>query len=142
LGAVALGLLLAGPAVAVDLTAAQATEALRRHVCFSRVWWGDPYARLGQAATVDLRIDGHTAYLWSEDLRSVPHIRRWADSYTVVARPSGALVTQRSGYNVELLSGDAAFERERRRVYAAGSQRISVVLPTSCEPRFEPDGPM
>jgi len=137
----ALGLL-AAPAWAADITVTQATEAVRRHVCFSRIWWGDPYARLGQAATVDLRIDGRTAYLWSEDLRSVPHVRRWADSYMVVARPSGPVVTQRSGYNMELLKGDPAFERERRRVYGAGTQRVSVELPTNCEPRFEPDGPV
>ena len=96
----------AGQAAAADLTATQAVDALRRHVCFSRIWWGDPYARLGQTATVDLRLDGRSAYLWSEDLRAVPRVRRWADSYVVVGRPTGPVVTQRSGYNIELLRGE------------------------------------
>jgi hypothetical protein len=139
---VAVTALTAGAAAAADLTASQVAEALRRHVCFSRVWWADPYARLGQTATVDLRIEGRTAYLWSEDLRAVPRVRRWADSYVVVGRAAGAVVTQRSGYNVDLLRGEAAFERERRRVYATQTQRVQVDLPSSCEPRFDPDTPL
>lgn len=116
-------------------------EALRRHVCFSRVWWADPYARLGQTVTVDLRIDGRTAYLWSEDMRAVPRVRRWADSYVVVARPAGPAVTQRSGYNIELLRGEPAYERERRRVYGGQAQRLRVDLPAACDPKFDPDTP-
>ena len=46
-------------------------------------------ARLGQTVTIDLRIDGRSAYLWSEDMRAVPRVRRWADNYMVVARPAG-----------------------------------------------------
>lgn len=138
----ALALLAAAPAAAADLTPAQAVEALKRHVCFSRIWWGDPYVRLGQTATVDLRIDGRTAYLWSEDMRAVPRVRRWADSYVVVARPAGAAVTQRSGYNIELLRGEGAYVRDRRRVYAAQTQRIEVDLPATCEPKFDPDTPL
>ncbi|TAJ69082.1 MAG: hypothetical protein EPO51_23885 [Phenylobacterium sp.] len=134
-------ILAAGPVAAADLTAAQAVEALRRHVCFSRTWWADPYARLGQTVTVDLRIDGRTAYLWSEDMRAVPRVRRWADSYVVVARPAGPVVTQRSGYNIELLRGEPAYERERRRVYAGQAQRVRVDLPATCEPKFDPDTP-
>lgn len=139
--AATLALLAAAPAAAADLTATQAVEALRRHVCFSRVWWGDPYARLGQTVTVDLRIDGRTAYLWSEDIRAVPRVRRWADSYMVAMRPAGPVVTQRSGYNIELLRGEPAYERERRRVYAAQTQRVRVDLPATCEPGFDPDTP-
>lgn len=131
----------AGQVAAADLTAAQAVDALRRHVCFSRIWWGDPYARLGQTATVDLRLDGRSAYLWSEDLRAVPRVRRWADSYVVVGRPTGPVVTQRSGYNIELLRGEPGYERERRRVYAAQTQRLRVELPATCEPRFDPETP-
>lgn len=133
--------LAAAPAAAADLTAAQAVEALRRHVCFSRIWWADPYARLGQTVTVDLRLDGRMAYLWSEDMRAVPRVRRWADSYMVATRSVGPVVTQRSGYNIELLRGEPAYERERRRVYAAQTQRVRVELPATCEPRFEPDAP-
>lgn len=133
--------LAASPARANDLTPVQAAEAVKRHVCFSTVWWGDPYVRLGQAATVDVRSDGRTAYLWSEDMRAVPRVKRWADSYVVVSRPAGPMVTQRSGYNVDLLRGEAAFERERRRVYAPGGQRLTVNLPASCDPKFEPDSP-
>lgn len=139
--AATLALLAAAPAAAADLTATQAVEALRRHVCFSRVWWGDPYARLGQTVTVDLRIDGRIAYLWSEDIRAVPRVRRWADSYMVALRPAGPVVTQRSGYNIELLRGEPAYERERRRVYAAQTQRVRVDLPATCEPGFDPDTP-
>ena len=129
------------PAAAADLTAAQAIEAMRRHVCFSKVWWGDPYARLGQDAHVDVRIDGRTAYLWSEDMRAIPRTLRWADSYVVVMRQAGPVVTQRSGYNVELLKGEAGFERDRRRVFGGQSQRAQVDLPPTCEPvRFDPDG--
>ncbi|MBU1378855.1 MAG: hypothetical protein KKE02_10195 [Alphaproteobacteria bacterium] len=141
LAALILALLTAAPAAAADLTAPQAIEALRRHVCFSRTWWADPYARLGQTATVDLRLDGRTAYLWSEDLRAIPRVRRWADSYMVVMRAGGPMVTQRSGYNIELLRGEPAYERERRRVYAAQTQRIRVELPATCEPKFDPDTP-
>ena len=130
------------PALAADLTSAHAVEALVRHICFSRTWWGDPYARLGQTATVDLRVDGRTAYLWSEDLRAIPRVRRWADAYVVTGRPAGAVVTQRSGYNIELLRGEPAYERERRRVYAAQTQRVRVALPASCEPRFDADTPV
>src|SRR5512134_1577886 len=114
---VAFWALTAVAASAADLTAAQAVDAMRRHVCFSKVWWGDPYARLGQDAHVDVRIDGRTAYLWSEDMRAIPRVRRWADSYVVVLRSAGPVVTQRSGYNVERLRGEPAFEQERRRVY-------------------------
>jgi hypothetical protein len=136
-----LALLAAAPAAAAEMTAAHAVEALKRHVCFSRTWWGDPYVRLGQTATVDLRIDGRTAYLWSEDMRAVPRVRRWADSYVVVARPAGAAVTQRSGYNIELLRGEPAYERDRRRVFAGPTQRLEVELPATCEPKFDPDTP-
>jgi hypothetical protein len=115
---------------------------MRRHVCFSKVWWADPYVRLGQSAHVDVRVEGRTAYLWSEDMRAVPRTRRWADSYVVVMRSAGPVVTQRSGYNVELLRGEPALERERRRVYAAPTQRIQVDLPTNCDPKFDPDGPV
>lgn len=135
-------LLTAAPAAAADLTAVQAVEALVRHVCFSRMWWGDPYVRLGQTVTVDLRIDGRTAYLWSEDMRAVPRVRRWADGYVVVNRLAGPVVVQRSGYNIELLRGEPAYERERRRVYAAETQRIGVDLPATCEPKFDPDTPL
>lgn len=135
-------LLAAAPAHANDLTPAQVAEAVKRHVCFSTVWWGDPYVRLGQAVTVDVRVDGHTAYLWSEDMRAVPRVKRWADSYVVVQRQGGSAVTQRSGYNVDLLRGEPAYERERRRVYAPGGQRLAVTLPTTCEPRFQPDSPL
>ena len=134
--------LAAGAASAADLTAAQAVEAMRRHVCFSKVWWSDPYVRLGQSAHVDVRVDGRTAYLWSEDMRAVPRVRRWADSYVVVLRSAGPVVTQRSGYNVELLRGEPAFERDRRRVYSGQTQRIPVDLPTNCDPKFDPDGPV
>ena len=139
--AAALALLAAAPVAAADITAAHAIEALKRHVCFSRTWWGDPYVRLGQTATIDLRLDGRTAYLWSEDMRVVPRVRRWADSYVVVARPAGAAVTQRSGYNIELLRGEPAYERDRRRVYAGPTQRVEVELPATCEPKFDPDTP-
>lgn len=132
----------AGAASAADITAAQAVEAVRRHVCFSKVWWGDPYVRLGQSAHLDVRRDGQTAYLWSEDMRAVPRVRRWADAYVVVLRSAGPVVTQRSGYNVELLRGEPAFERERRRVYAAAVQRIPIELPSACNPKFEADGPV
>lgn len=128
--------------MAADITAPQAIEALRRHVCFSRIWWADPYARLGQAATIDLRLDGPRAYLWSEDLRAVPRVRRWADSYVVVGRSSGPVVTHRSGYNVELLRGEPAYERERRRVFGGQTQRVRVDLPAECGPHFEADGPI
>lgn len=138
----ALWALAAGAASANDLTAAQAVDAMRRHVCFSKTWWGDPYVRLGQRAHVDVRVDGRTAYLWSEDMRAVPRTRRWADSYVVVLRSAGPVVTQRSGYNVELLRGEAAMERDRRRVYAGQSQRVQVDLPTNCDPRFDPDSPV
>jgi len=140
--AAAFALLAAAPALAADLTPAHAIDALKRHVCFSRTWWGDPYVRLGQTVTVDLRIDGRTAYLWSEDMRAVPRVRRWADSYVVVARSAGPVVTQRSGYNIELLRGEPAYERERRRVYAAQTQRLQVDLPAACEPKFDPDTPI
>lgn len=133
--------LTAGRADAADLTAADAVDALIRHVCFSRVWWGDPYVRLGQTVTVDLRVDGGKAYLWSEDMRVVPRVRRWADSYVVVDRSTGAAVTQRSGYNIELLRGEPAYERERRRVYAGETQRMQVNLPATCEPKFDADTP-
>lgn len=139
---IAVWALTAAAASAADLTAAQAVDAMRRHVCFSKVWWGDPYVRLGQTAHVDVRIDGRTAYLWSEDMRAVPRVRRWADAYVVVLRSAGPVVTQRSGYNVELLRGEAAMEGDRRRVYAGQSQRIQVELPLSCDPRFDPDGPV
>lgn len=132
---------IAAPAGANDLTAGQAVETLRRHVCFSRTWWADPYARLGQTVTVDLRIDGRGAYLWSEDMRAIPRVRRWADSYMVVMRPAGPVVSQRSGYNIELLRGEPAYERERRRVYSAQTQRVRVDLPATCEPKFDPDTP-
>lgn len=139
--AAAFSVLAAAPALAADLTPAHAIDALKRHVCFSRTWWGDPYVRLGQTVTVDLRIDGRTAYLWSEDMRAVPRVRRWADSYVVVARSAGPVVTQRSGYNIELLRGEPGYERERRRVYAGQTQRVSVDLPATCDPKFEPDTP-
>jgi hypothetical protein len=135
-------LLAVGPAATADLTPAQAADAVKRHVCFSTTWWGDPYVRLGQAVTVDVRVDGHAAYLWSEDMRAVPRVKRWADSYVVVQRQGGPVVTQRSGYNVDLLRGEPAYERERRRVYAPGGQRLAVTLPTTCEPRFQPDSPL
>lgn len=135
-----LSLFAAAPATA-EVTSVQAIDALKRHVCFSRTWWGDPYARLGQTVTVDLRLDGRAAYLWSEDMRAVPRVRRWADSYMVVMRPTGPAVTQRSGYNIELLRGEPAYERERRRVYAAQTQRLRIDLPASCDPRFDPDTP-
>lgn len=141
LAAVILAISTAAPAVAAELTAAQAVETLRRHVCFSRTWWADPYARLGQTVTVDLRLDGRMAYLWSEDMRAIPRVRRWADSYVVATRPAGPVVTQRSGYNIELLRGEPAYERERRRVYAAQTQRLRVDLPATCEPRFDADTP-
>jgi hypothetical protein len=134
--------LAAAAASAADITAAQAVEAMRRHVCFSKVWWADPYVRLGQSAHVDVRVDGRTAYLWSEDMRAVPRVRRWADSYVVVLRSGGPVVTQRSGYNVDLLRGEPAMERDRRRVYAGQSQRIDVELPPTCEPKFDPEGPV
>jgi len=137
--AIALALLAAVPAAAADITPGQAVEALKRHVCFSRIWWGDPYARLGQTVTVDVRTDGRAAYLWSEDMRAVPRVRRWADSYVVMGRAAGPVVTQRSGYNIELLRGEPAFERERRRIYAAQTQRLRVELPAVCEPRFDPE---
>jgi len=140
--AVAVWALTAVTASAADLTAAQAVDAMRRHVCFSKVWWGDPYVRLGQTAHVDVRIDGRTAYLWSEDMRAVPRVRRWADAYVVVMRSAGPVVTQRSGYNVELLRGETAMEHDRRRVYAGPSQRLQVELPSNCDPRFDPDGPV
>lgn len=130
------------PASAAAITPARAVEALKRHVCFSHVWWADPYVRLGQTATVDVRTDGRTAWLWSEDMRAVPKVRRWADSYIVVAREGGSVVTQRSGYNVELLRGEPAFERERRRVYGGATQRLQVELPVSCEPRLDPETPL
>lgn len=139
--AVGLALLASAPAAAAELTAAQTLETLRRHVCFSRTWWGDPYARLGQTVTVDLRLDGRAAYLWSEDMRAVPRVRRWADSYMVALRPAGPLVTHRSGYNIELLRGEQAYERERRRVYAGQTQRVRLDLPANCDPRFDPDTP-
>lgn len=135
-------LIATAPARANDLTPAQAAEAVKRHVCFSTVWWSDPYVRLGQTATVDVRVEGPTAFLWSEDMRAVPRVKRWADSYVVVARQGGAVVTQRSGFNVDLLRGEPGYERERRRVYAPGEQRLTVALPASCEPRFQPDGPL
>jgi hypothetical protein len=142
----ALGLLLplltSGSVLAADLTAAQAVEAVRRHVCFSKVWWADPYVRLGQSAHIDVRIDGRTAYLWSEDMRSVPRVRRWADAYVVVGRSAGPVVIQRSGYNVDLLRGEPALERDRRRAYAGPTQRVPVDLPANCEPRLDPEGPM
>lgn len=140
--AIVLAVLAATPAAATDLTAATAVEALVRHVCFSRTWWGDPYVRLGQTVTVDLRIEGRFAYMWSEDMRAVPRVRRWADSYAVAGRSAGPVVVQRSGYNIELLRGDAAYERERRRVYAAQPQRVRVDLPATCDPKFDPEGPV
>ncbi|WP_068878661.1 MULTISPECIES: hypothetical protein [unclassified Phenylobacterium] len=140
--AVAITVLAASPAAAADLTAATAVEALVRHVCFSRTWWGDPYVRLGQTVTVDLRIEGRFAYMWSEDMRAVPRVRRWADSYAVAGRSAGPVVVQRSGYNIELLRGDPAYERERRRVYSGQPQRVRVDLPATCEPRFDPEGPV
>ena len=127
---------------AADLTAPQVTEAIKRYVCVSRVWSGDPYARLGQTVTVDLRIDGRTAYAWSEDMRAVPRTPRWADSYVIVARSGGPVVTGRSGYNVDLLRGEPAYERERRRVYGGPSQRLKIELPQVCEPRFDPETPL
>jgi hypothetical protein len=134
--------LAAGAASAADITAAQAVDAMRRHICFSKVWWADPYVRLGQNAHVDVRTEGRVAYLWSEDMRAVPRVRRWADAYVVVLRSGGPVVTQRSGYNVELLRGEPAFERERRRVYAAATHRIEVELPPTCEPKFDAEGPV
>jgi hypothetical protein len=141
-GLIAVSFAAAGSSRAADLTPAQAAEAVKRHVCFSTVWWGDPYARLGQTATVDVKTDGRIAYLWSEDMRAAPRVKRWADSYVVVARSGPPVVTQRSGYNVDLLRGEAAFERERRRVYSPGGQRLTVTLPMNCEPRFEPETPL
>lgn len=138
----AIVLIAAGAAEAGDLTSAQVVEALKRHVCFSRVWWGDPYARLGQAVTVDVRLAGPVAYAWSEDIRAVPRTPKWADSYVVVDRAGGPMVTQRSGYNIDLLRGEAAYERDRRRVYGAASQRLQVELPAGCAPRFDPEGPL
>jgi hypothetical protein len=91
--------------------------------------------------TFDRRIAGRIADLRSHDLRSVHRARRWADSYMVGIRSVGPVVTQRSGYNIELLRGEPAYERERRRVYAAQTQRVRVELPATCEPRFEPDTP-
>ena len=132
----------AGAASAADITAAQAVEAVRRHVCFSKVWWADPYVRLGQTAHLDVRIDGRAAYLWSEDMRAVPRVRRWADTYVVVLRSAGPVVTQRSGYNIELLRGEAALEGDRRRVYGGQTQRVQVDLPASCEPKFDAAGPV
>lgn len=134
--------LLAAPAAAADLSARDVAEALKRHVCFSRVWWGDPYARLGQTATVDVRLDGRTAYAWSEDIRAVPRVPRWADTYVVVARPAGPMVTQRSGYNIDLLRGEPAYERDRRRVYAGRTERLKVDLPAACDPKFDPETPL
>ncbi|WP_296450695.1 hypothetical protein [Phenylobacterium sp.] len=137
----ALALIATGPAAAADLTNRDVAEALKRHVCFSRVWWGDPYARLGQTVHLDVRMDGRTAYAWSEDMRAVPRTPKWADSYVVVARAAGPVVTQRSGYNIDLLRGEPAFERDRRRVYGGRSERVRLELPTACEPRFDPDTP-
>lgn len=125
-----------------ELTEPQVAETLRRHVCFSRIWWGDPYARLGQTVTFDVRTEGRTTYAWSEDLRAIPRVRRWADSYAIVARSAGPVVVQRSGYNPELLRGDPAFERERRRVYGGASRRLRVALPADCTPRFDPETPL
>ena len=137
-----LSILASGSAAAADITTAQAVEAVRRHVCFSKVWWADPYVRLGQSAHVDVRIDGRTAYLWSEDMRSVPRVRRWADAYVVVARSAGPVVTQRSGYNVDLLRGEPGLEQDRRRVYGGATHRVAVELPANCEPRLDPEGPV
>lgn len=139
----AIALLVVGPAAAADLTSAQVVEALKRHVCFSRVWWGDPYARLGQTVTLDVRLAGAAAYAWSEDMRAVPRTPKWTDSYVVVGRAAGPMVTQRSGYNGDLLRGEPAYERDRRRVYGGQTQRLKVELPTACEPpRFDPETPL
>jgi hypothetical protein len=134
--------LASGDSALAEPTDLQIAEALRRHVCFSRIWWGDPYARLGQTVTFDLRTEGRTTYAWSEDLRAIPRVRRWADSYAIVARGAGPVVVQRSGYNAELLRGDPAFERERRRVYGGASRRLRVALPADCTPRFDAETPL
>jgi hypothetical protein len=138
----ALALLASAPAAAADLTSREVVEALKRHVCFSRVWWGDPYARLGQTVHIDVRLGGRTAYAWSEDLRAVPRTPKWADSYVVVGRAAGPVVTQRSGYNIDLLRGEPAYERDRRRVYGGKSERVRLELPTACEPKFDPETPL
>lgn len=138
----ALALIASTPSAAADLTAAQVADALTRHVCFSRVWWGDPYTRLGQIVHIDVRVDGRTAYAWSEDLRAVPRTPKWADSYVVVARSAGPVVTQRSGYNIDLLRGEPAYERDRRRVYGGKSERVRLELPTACDPKFDPETPL
>ena len=138
----ALALMASAPATAADLTAAQFAEAVKRHVCFSRVWWGDPYARLGQTVQLDIRLDGRTAYAWSEDLRAVPRTPKWADSYVVISRSAGPVVTQRSGYNIDLLRGEPAYERDRRRVFAGRTERLRLELPTGCDPKFDPETPL
>ncbi|MBL8773063.1 MAG: hypothetical protein JNK30_16900 [Phenylobacterium sp.] len=137
-----LGVVGGAPAVAADLTTGQVAEALRRHVCFSRVWWGDPYARLGQTVTVDVRLAGAMAYAWSEDMRAVPRTPKWADSYVLVGRSAGPVVTQRSGYNIDLLRGEPAYERDRRRVYGGRTERLRLELPAACGPRFDPETPL
>ena len=140
--AAALSVLAAGGAARAELADAQVAEALKRHVCFSRIWWGDPYARLGQTATFDIRTDGRMTYAWSEDVRSVPRVLHWADAYAVAERGAGAVVVQRSGYNAERLRGEPGFERERRRVYGGASRKLRVDLPTDCTPRFDPETPL
>lgn len=75
-------------------------------------------------------------------MRAVPRILRWADSYVVVLRSGGPVVIQRSGYNVERLRGEAAFEQDRRRAYGGPTQRIEVELPSACDPKFDADGPV
>lgn len=112
-------------------------RAVAKRVCFEAFWWGRSAFRFGKTVPLVVRTVGDRAYVWSESLSAVPHVKVWVNFFSVFS--SGAVVTvgESQGFNADALAGTPIFKKYKALVYQGERSTMMFHVPSSCTPKFE-----
>ncbi len=127
---------------AAEIPITEVTRAIQRYVCFQVFWNAWDQYRLGHSVTITLHHEPDAVYAWSESLSTVQHVKEWADFFVVVGRGDQVLVSDFTGFNVDIMSGEPNFRRDQSLAFKAPSREISILLPANCTPHPLPTEPL
>lgn len=117
-------------------------EAISNRICYEAFWWGNRTFRFGKTVPIVVRDVGDRAYVWTESLSAVPHVKTWANFFSVFASGGMVAIGQSVGFNVDALAHTTVFEKDKELVYQGDWSTVVLHVPLKCTPKYERSTPM
>lgn len=120
-------------------------KAIAKWICFGHFWGqGWSFYNFGKTAPIVIRDVSNKAYVWSDRLSVVPHVKVWANFFSVFSSGGVVMVGHAYGYNVDLYSKAKTpnYMKDRGLVFRGSHSTVMFhIPPRTCQPKIKTETP-